>query len=54
MENLNALLLVAQVMLSIALIGLVLIQHGKGADAVPHSAVVLRLQFLELKDRVTF
>ena len=33
MENLNAILLVAQVMLSISLIGLVLIQHGKGADA---------------------
>ena len=33
MENLNAILLVAQVMLSIALITLVLLQHGKGADA---------------------
>lgn len=33
MENLNAILLVAQVMLSIALIALVLLQHGKGADA---------------------
>lgn len=33
MENLNAFLLVAQVMLSISLIALVLLQHGKGADA---------------------
>lgn len=33
MENLNAILLVAQVMLSISLIALVLLQHGKGADA---------------------
>lgn len=33
MENLNAFLLVAQVMLSISLITLVLLQHGKGADA---------------------
>ena len=33
MENLNALLLVAQVLLSISLIALVLLQHGKGADA---------------------
>ena len=33
MENLNALLLVAQVLLSISLITLVLLQHGKGADA---------------------
>lgn len=33
MENLNALLMVAQVLLSISLITLVLLQHGKGADA---------------------
>ncbi|MBC8211990.1 MAG: preprotein translocase subunit SecG [Gammaproteobacteria bacterium] len=33
MENLNAFLLVAQVLLSVALITLVLLQHGKGADA---------------------
>jgi preprotein translocase subunit SecG len=33
MENINAILLVVQVMLSIALIALILIQHGKGADA---------------------
>ena len=33
MENINALLLVAQVLLSISLIALVLLQHGKGADA---------------------
>jgi len=33
MENINALLLIAQVMLSIALIALILLQHGKGADA---------------------
>ena len=33
MENLNAILLVLQVLLSIALIALVLLQHGKGADA---------------------
>ncbi len=33
MENLNAILLVAQVVLSISLITLVLLQHGKGADA---------------------
>jgi preprotein translocase subunit SecG len=33
MENLNAILLVAQVLLSISLIILVLLQHGKGADA---------------------
>jgi len=33
MENLNALLLVAQVLLSISLITLILLQHGKGADA---------------------
>jgi preprotein translocase subunit SecG len=33
MENLHAILLVAQVMLSISLIALVLLQHGKGADA---------------------
>jgi preprotein translocase subunit SecG len=33
MENLNAFLLVAQVLLSVSLITLVLLQHGKGADA---------------------
>ncbi len=33
MENINSLLLIAQVILSICLIGLVLMQHGKGADA---------------------
>ncbi len=33
MDNLNALLIVLQVLLSIALIALVLLQHGKGADA---------------------
>ena len=33
MENINSILLVAQVLLSISLIGLILIQHGKGADA---------------------
>ena len=33
MENINALLLVAQVLLSISLIALILLQHGKGADA---------------------
>ena len=33
MENLNAILLVLQVLLSISLITLVLLQHGKGADA---------------------
>ena len=33
MENMNSFLLIIQVILSISLIGLVLIQHGKGADA---------------------
>ena len=33
MQNLNAILLVIQVLLSISLITLVLLQHGKGADA---------------------
>ena len=33
METLNAILLVLQVLFSIALITLVLLQHGKGADA---------------------
>ena len=33
MENINAILLVVQVILSVALIALILIQHGKGADA---------------------
>ena len=33
MENLNSILLVAQVLLSISLIVLILMQHGKGADA---------------------
>jgi preprotein translocase subunit SecG len=33
MENLNALLMVFQVLVSVALIALVLLQHGKGADA---------------------
>ncbi len=33
MENINAILLVFQVLLAIALIALVLLQHGKGADA---------------------
>ncbi len=33
MENINSLLSIAQVLLSITLITLVLIQHGKGADA---------------------
>lgn len=33
MENINSILLIAQVLLSITLIGLILIQHGKGADA---------------------
>lgn len=33
MENINSILLVVQVVLSISLIALVLMQHGKGADA---------------------
>jgi preprotein translocase subunit SecG len=33
MENLNAILLVLQVLLAIGLIALILLQHGKGADA---------------------
>ena len=33
MENINSILLIVQVVLSICLIGLVLMQHGKGADA---------------------
>ena len=33
MENINSLLSIAQVLLSIILITLVLLQHGKGADA---------------------
>jgi preprotein translocase subunit SecG len=33
MENINSILLVVQVLLSISLIVLVLMQHGKGADA---------------------
>ncbi len=33
MEDFNSILLIAQVILSICLIGLVLMQHGKGADA---------------------
>jgi len=33
MENVNSILLVAQVLLSISLIVLILMQHGKGADA---------------------
>ena len=33
MENLQTILLVAQVLIAVALIGLILIQHGKGADA---------------------
>ena len=33
MENMNSILLIAQVLLSISLIVLILMQHGKGADA---------------------
>ncbi len=33
MENINSLLLIVQVLLSISLIVLILMQHGKGADA---------------------
>lgn len=33
MENINSLLSVAQVLLSVSLIVLILMQHGKGADA---------------------
>ena len=33
MEHINSILLVVQVLLSISLIALVLLQHGKGADA---------------------
>ena len=33
MENINSILLIVQVVLSICLIGLILMQHGKGADA---------------------
>ncbi len=33
MENINAILLVTQVLLSVLLIALILLQHGKGADA---------------------
>lgn len=33
MDNINSILLVAQVLLSITLIALILMQHGKGADA---------------------
>ena len=33
MENINSILLIVQVLLSISLIALILMQHGKGADA---------------------
>ncbi|MEX2354093.1 MAG: preprotein translocase subunit SecG [Gammaproteobacteria bacterium] len=33
MENLQTILLVLQVLMAISLIGLILVQHGKGADA---------------------
>jgi len=33
MENINSILLVCQVVLSVSLITLILLQHGKGADA---------------------
>ena len=33
MENINSILLVVQVLLSISLVVLILMQHGKGADA---------------------
>ena len=33
MENINSILLIAQVLLSITLIALILMQHGQGADA---------------------
>ena len=33
MESLQTILLVAQVLIAVSLIGLILIQHGKGADA---------------------
>lgn len=33
MENINSILLIVQVLLSISLIVLILMQHGKGADA---------------------
>ena len=33
MANINSILIIVQVILSISLIGLVLMQHGKGADA---------------------
>lgn len=33
MENINAILLILQVLFSVSLITLVLLQHGKGADA---------------------
>ncbi len=33
MENINSLLSIAQVLLSVSVIALVLMQHGKGADA---------------------
>ncbi len=33
MGNINSIFLIAQVLLSITLIGLILMQHGKGADA---------------------
>ena len=33
MDNVNSILLIAQVLLSISLIVLILMQHGKGADA---------------------
>ncbi len=33
MQNIHALLLIAQVLLSVSLIALILLQHGKGADA---------------------
>ncbi|WP_428241558.1 preprotein translocase subunit SecG [Gynuella sp.] len=33
MQDLNAILLVVQVLLSVSLIALILLQHGKGADA---------------------
>ncbi|NIN34296.1 MAG: preprotein translocase subunit SecG, partial [Gammaproteobacteria bacterium] len=33
METLQTILLVAQVLMALCLIGLILVQHGKGADA---------------------
>ena len=54
MEYFFSFILLVHVVSAIGIIGLVLVQHGKGADMGLRSAVVRRVAFLVRRGRLTF